>query len=207
MQSSLTFGGWSILFVSMVVLAAMPSVSVLTVTARAAASGFRHGAAAAAGVVAGDLVFIAVAIVGLALLAEALGGLFAVIRLAGAAYLVWLGVGLLVEETGEPRARAVSQDSLLSSFTAGLLVTLGDQKAVLFYLGFLPAFIDLSGPAPFDIAIVLLTTLVAVGGIKLVYARFAGRAHAIGSARLTRTINALAGCTMIAVAAFIVVQT
>lgn len=72
----MTLGNWLALFGAMAVLAAVPSVSVLAVAARSVSDGFAHGAATAMGVVVGDVLFILLALFGLALLAEAMGDLF-----------------------------------------------------------------------------------------------------------------------------------
>ncbi len=58
----------------------------------------------------------------------------------------------------------------------GRLFTLGDQKAILFYPGFLPAFLNISILTLPDIAVILRITIVAVGGVKLAYAYAAGKA-------------------------------
>jgi threonine/homoserine/homoserine lactone efflux protein len=78
----------------MIVLAIVPSVSVLAVTARAAAFGFSHGLFTALGIVVADILFILVAVYGLALIAEMMGDQFRLIQYLGAAYLIWLGISL-----------------------------------------------------------------------------------------------------------------
>jgi threonine/homoserine/homoserine lactone efflux protein len=80
------------LFLSMAVLAAIPSTSVLVVTARAVSGGFFHGAMAALGVVVGDIILIAMVIFGLGILLEFFGDFAYLSRYFGGAYLVWLGV-------------------------------------------------------------------------------------------------------------------
>lgn len=92
---------------ALALLAAVPSVSVAAVVARAASAGFAHGALAALGIVAGDILFILAAIFGLVLLTEALGDVFAWVRLLGGAYLLWLGVTLLRSRT-VPRPQPIS---------------------------------------------------------------------------------------------------
>jgi threonine/homoserine/homoserine lactone efflux protein len=62
------------LFIAMVVLAAIPSLSVLTVSTRAATAGFIHGVFTAIGIVVGDIIFILLALGGLSVLATKLGG-------------------------------------------------------------------------------------------------------------------------------------
>lgn len=186
------------LFGAMAILAAVPSVSVLAVTSRAASAGFLHGAVTAAGVVVGDVLFILLAIFGLSFLAEATGGHFAWIQLTGAVYLLWLGLRLCRSDGSRSSPTTLTSSSLLSSFMTGLLITLGDQKAVLFYLGFLPAFVDLSTVSSLETAIVIAVTFCAVGGIKLIYAYLAHRAGSFLGAGTGRTLNIVAGIVMIA---------
>lgn len=200
MQINLTLEGAAALLVAMAVLAAVPSVSVLTVAARSAGSGLAHGALAAAGIVAGDTIFILVAIFGLSALADALGEHLDLLRYVAAAYLVWLGVALWrTAPRGAITAGAAPSPSRLASFLAGLLVTLGDHKAILFYLAFFPAFVDLSALSMLDAAVVVAIAAVAVGGVKLGYALAAHRAGARLGARAARGLSLAAGGVMIAV--------
>ena len=151
----------------MIVLAAIPSVSVLAVTARAAAFGFSHGMFAALGIVAGDIIFILIAVYGLAFIAEMMGEQFAIIKLLGGAYLIWLGISLWRADARMRSSDSPAESSWSSSFMTGLLITLGDQKAILFYLGFFPAFIDLSNMTPADTLIIIVIAALGVGGAKL----------------------------------------
>lgn len=179
MQISLSAGSMAALFGAMVMLALMPSASVLAVVARAAASGFRHGVYTALGIVTGDIVFIGIAILGLAALANILGELFVLVRYFGGVWLIWLGISLWQPRTVGPKAGQPVKSSCLSSFLTGLLITLADQKAILFYLGFFPAFLDLSAITPVDAALVIAITFVAVGGAKLGYAWTAARGKGV----------------------------
>jgi len=193
------------LFGAMAMLAAVPSVSVLAVCARAAASGFLHGVSTAAGVVAGDIVFILLAMFGLALLAGAMGDAFHLLRYPAGAYLVWLGIRLWRSGAGgdeTARATGAKDNSLAASFMTGLLITLGDQKAVLFYLGFLPAFINLAAVTPVDVVVVSAIAVAAVGGVKIGYAWMAHRAGAILGSGAGRVMNRLAAALMCAVGLF-----
>ena len=132
------------LFFAMVLLAALPSTSVLTVVARSLSAGFWHGSVTALGIVTGDIVFILFAVYGLAVLATKLVSVFVVIKCVGSAYLITLGVSLWRANATAIKINGVEKPSWISSFLTGLLITLGDQKAVLFYIGFLPAFVDLA---------------------------------------------------------------
>eukprot|EP00903_Cladosiphon_okamuranus_P004055 g4053.t1 len=118
----------------MLVLAAIPSASVALVVTRSATHGFSNGIAVALGIVLADLVFVALAILGLGFLAETLGSFFITLRYLGGAYLIWLGIRLLRSPGGMNLSPAgPNRFSLFASFTSGFLLTLGDVKAILFY--------------------------------------------------------------------------
>ena len=180
MEITLTAGSIASLFATMLVLALVPSLSVLAVTARAVALGLRHGVAATLGIVAGDLIFIIVAVLGLSVLAEVAGAYLVVLSYAGGVYLIWLGIRLWrsapVMSAPGAAAPAAEPTPLFSSLMAGLLLTLGDQKAILFYFVFFPAFADLDRLTPLDTGLILLVAAVAVGAAKLAYALAAIRA-------------------------------
>ena len=142
------------------------------VVTRSATLGVANGLAVSAGIVLGDLVFITLAIVGLSAAAATLGSLFMVLKVLGGLYLLWLGFSLL---TGKKPAEIVVRNSsrrssLLASFVAGFLLTLGDIKAILFYASLLPVFIDISAIETPEILAVVLITVFSVGGVKSVYA-------------------------------------
>lgn len=181
------------LLVALGLLAALPSVSVLAVSARAASHGFWRGVATAAGIVAGDLVFILLAVFGLVLLVEAMGPAFWLIQWAAPGYLFWLAWSLW----RQVRTEAIDEGSAVpsggwSAFFSGLLITLGDQKAILFYLGFLPAFMDLSALTWLDVGAIAVITLVSVGGVKVAYAWSANRAARWAGGRAGQWLNRLA---------------
>lgn len=191
------------LFAAMVLLAAAPSLSVSTVVSRAASFGFVHGAFVTLGIVLADLLFILIAIFGLSLLVASMGELFYLVKYAGAAYLIWLGVRLWYQSKATYESKINAGVSYLSSGLAGFLVTLADQKAVLFYLGFLPAFIDLSAVTTSDIVSILLIATLAVGGVKLVYALMASKIATRLSGRWVMIGNMLAACVMIGVGLYL----
>lgn len=206
MESSLTLSSTGALFGTMVVLALMPSVSVLTVSARSAAYGFTHGVYTAMGILAGDIIFIVIAIYGLSVLSEVMGDHFALVKYLGGSYLMWLGIVLWRSRTNPEGVDENIQSSLSSSFLAGLFITLADQKAILFYLGFFPAFLDLSTLSIVDTGIIIAIVTVAIG-TKLVYAIMANRARLLlRSPRFVKGLNVVAGSIMIGVGMFVVVK-
>lgn len=195
---------WSLVLfaAAMFVLAITPGPGVFATVARALASGLRHAAAVVAGIVIGDLLFLVAAVYGLAALAQVLGDLFAFVKYAGAAYLIWLGVGLWRAPPGKHAIRGVKELSWHSSLVTGLVITLGNPKVILFYLGFLPTFVDLEQLSPHGVMLIAAVVAVVVGGVLLGYACGAARARRwFRSARAERVLNRGAGGIMIATGA------
>ncbi|MFN3586821.1 MAG: hypothetical protein ACK4UT_04900, partial [Moraxellaceae bacterium] len=79
-----------------------------------------------------------------------------------------------------------------AGFMAGLLLTLADHKAALFYLGFLPAFVDLATLGVAEVLLILLLTLLAVGGVKLAYALAAAHVGSLLQAAVATRLQRLA---------------
>lgn len=184
----MTFTAAISLFLVMCALAALPSSSVALVVARSAIHDVKNGLAASAGIVAGDLIFMTMAILSMTALASQMGTFFVVIKYLAAAYLIWFGIGLIRSQigkqpAGEPETIASAKPAsgrgtLAASFGAGLLLTLGDVKAIFFYASLLPTFLDLASLTATDIAIVSAITIVAVGMVKAIYAVAANRVTA-----------------------------
>ena len=121
---------------------------------------------------------------GLASLAQTMGDLFVWVRYAGAVYLIYLGFSVLfspqlaVSSSAASNLSEANQSSVNKSklgrysldFFAGLLTTLSNPKAILFYLSFFPAFLDLSAVSMSDLVLILVITTLAVGGTMIAYA-------------------------------------
>ncbi|MBI1260686.1 MAG: hypothetical protein GC184_03075 [Rhizobiales bacterium] len=191
---------------AMVILALVPSVSVLAVTARAASLGFAHGVYTTLGIMLGDIIYILLAMFGLVLLSDVIGGAVALIPYIGAAYLVWMGVLLWQAGAQKTEAQAEQGNSPGSSFLAGLLITLADQKAVLFYLGFLPAFIDLEKVSPADASAIVVIAILTLGITKLGYAMLASRVGNMMGARAGSALNRIAAVTMFVIAIYMLLK-
>ena len=164
------------LFLVMLPLAAMPSSSVALVVARSVSAGRVSGAISALGIVAGDLVFVAMALVGMSILAEWLGALFSVVKYCGGAYLIWLGFCLIRSKSSSAVLRTTNRgSSFVADFLVGLFLTLGDVKAILFYASLFPTLIDMNKIGLWDMSLIAAITVVTVGGVKLAYAVFASK--------------------------------
>ncbi|NES98625.1 MAG: LysE family transporter, partial [Desertifilum sp. SIO1I2] len=124
----------------------------------------------------------------------------------GGAYLILLGIGLYRSKPEKVETQTIGKSSWLASFLTGLSITLADQKATLFYLGFFPAFLDLSQITYLDTAIVIAIAATAVGGVKLSYAFMANKARVLMSANIRKGLNQVAGCITLAVGVFLLVK-
>ncbi len=136
---------------AVLVLNATPGVDLLLTVTRTLHGGWRAGAAAALGIAAGSVVHTLGAAFGLAALLALWPGTFRVIQWAGAAYLVWLGLGLLRQAWRGPPKAAAAQPAALArrpgaEFRSGLLTNVLNPKVALFFLAFLPQFVPLATP-------------------------------------------------------------
>jgi threonine/homoserine/homoserine lactone efflux protein len=166
------------------------------------ANGLRHGTRAAliniAGVQTGLLIMIGVVAVGLTSLMATMGYWFDWLRLAGAAYLVWLGIklirvpveGIAGEEAPPPPPRG-------GFFLQGFLVLISNPKLLIFFGAFLPQFMDMSRDHASQATLLGVTFMVIAGTTDATYALLAGRARLFFSARRTRMISRVSGGFMI----------
>ena len=162
--------------------------------ARAIAFGFPSAAGMALGGLVGDAAFVTVALFGLAVIAGYAAPLLLVLKYVGAAWLVWLGVGLLRARPGAVTAERPRREGALRGFAAGAVLGLGNPKAALFYLAVFPGFFDIANLGAADIAaIYAIIAAVLVCG-HLLWAAAAARAgRLLRTPRSLRTVNRLSG--------------
>lgn len=147
------------------IFAASPGPGVFATIAQAMSRGTGPAFALLTGLILGDLVYLAGAAYGLGVAAQQMGDLFFVVRLLGAGYLIWLGYrswtqhyDLGPDEIGE--GRPVPRKS--RSLAGGFAISISNPKVVVFYLAFLPTFIDLKTVGHVEIALLAgLTALMS----------------------------------------------
>ncbi|GAA3829409.1 LysE family translocator [Sphaerisporangium flaviroseum] len=155
-------------------LVVVPGPNNLYITARGIAQGRSAAIASAVGVETGTLVHIAAAAAGLSYLIARSAAAFAVVKWAGAAYLVYLGIRTL---TAKPQttAQAATGQPLHRVFLEGVVVNVLNPKVILFFLAFLPQFVDPAAGSPALQIVVLGVTLLLLGLLSdMVYAIGAG---------------------------------
>jgi threonine/homoserine/homoserine lactone efflux protein len=130
-------------------LIATPGQDMMYVISRSLAQGRAAGLASAAGVCLGILVHTALAALGVGALLRASPALFLVLRLGGAGYLAWLGLRmLLVPSRDALPGRSAERASLASLVRQGMLSNVMNPKIILFFVAFLPQFVDPASAHP-----------------------------------------------------------
>lgn len=178
--------------------AASPGPAVVALVARTLARGRAGALSFITGIILGDILWLASAVLGLAALASALGPLFILVRLAGAAYLLLLAWRMWTAPPQAPAEQgAMKATGRFSTFAGGLSLTIGNPKTMAFYIALLPTllnvgrislpgFLEMSG----IIALVLMVVLSA-------YMHLADKARRfIATPRAMRILNRLCGTAM-----------
>jgi threonine/homoserine/homoserine lactone efflux protein len=192
---------------AMLAIAIVPGPSDFLVVARSITAGFAHGAAVTLGVIAADYVFILAAIFSLGLIASQFAELFAVIKYVCGFYLIALGVAMLCTRNEQQVESGLQTGSWVASLSSGFLVTLGDPKAIFFYLGFLLAFVDMANATGRDAVIVMAVATVTIAVVKLSYAYLSGRAKKMLETDRARTVMQTVGSgVLVATGAFVLVD-
>jgi threonine/homoserine/homoserine lactone efflux protein len=139
----MTFASLTTYAFALFVVAVIPGPGIAALVARALGSGIAAGLGLAAGIVLGDVVFLTAAALGVAALAAAFGTVFIVIKYIGAIYLAWIAYKIWTAGLVGTDVEAGRRHGVAHSFYSGLLVTLGNPKAMLFYMALLPTLMDL----------------------------------------------------------------
>ena len=192
---------------AVLVLNATPGVDFLLTVSRTLQGGARAGVAAALGVNAGCVVHALAAAFGLATLLALVPAAFQAIQWAGAAYLIWLGVGLLRQARrggAGPAAAAgtVPARTWLADFRVGLLTNVLNPKVAFFFLAFLPQFVPAQSPHK-TLSFLLLGGWFVVQGflfLMLLVALAARLARLGTSGRVRRVLNGVGGLLFVALA-------
>lgn len=163
--------------IALAVAAAIPGPGVIAIVARALGSGFRLTLPMIIGLSLGDVVYLTAAVFGLAILAQTAGSIFLFLKYAGAAYLAWMAYGFWRHGMTAETIRSRRASGGWQGFFAGLLVTLGNPKTMIFYLALLPTFIDLATVTVVDLAVLIALTFAVLLGVMAPYALLAGRAR------------------------------
>lgn len=173
----------------------------LALSARAMSGGFTAAWPLALGVVVGDAIWPFLAILGVSWVVSEFSEFMTVLRLVGTGVFLWMGISLIRNADRQIGSDSrLTRPGKLAGFIAGVAVILGNPKAILFYMGVLPGFFDLSTVTRPDIAaIVALSITIPLIG-NLIFSLLIDRARRLlTSPRALRRMNVTAGCLLILV--------
>jgi threonine/homoserine/homoserine lactone efflux protein len=204
----LSFEDLFALFGAMLIVAAVPGPAVFSVIARTFSSGLSRGLIMIVGIILGDFLFILLALFGLSIVSEIMGTAFLLIKYLSAAYLIWLGLNLLRAKMNAKDIQESKESSLMANLITGLMITLGNPKAIVFYVGLFPAFINVNQVTTADLFSIMLIATLAFGSVNIVYALLALRAkRMLKNSNATSIINKTAGTIMVSTGALIAIKT
>jgi threonine/homoserine/homoserine lactone efflux protein len=167
--------------VACVLIIVVPGPTVTLVVANSLARGTRAGLLNVAGTQLGVAGMIALVAIGLTSLVETMGWWFDLLRLAGAAYLVWMGIGMLRARGDAFEARA-ARPPRGGYFLQGFLVAVTNPKTLVFFGAFIPQFLD---PARDHVIQVLI-----MGATAVAVATLSDSTYAIATGRAGRSLSA-----------------
>ncbi len=182
-----------------------PGPDTAYVVARSTQLGLRGGAVAVAGICTGVMVHITAAALGISALIAASAAAFSVVKFLGAAYLVYIGIRMILTRRHEDTATATNMKvvapGLKTVFRQGFVTNALNPKVALFFLAFLPQFIDSQAPSK-ALAFLFLGVVFNVNGTiwNLIVAWASARAAAMvrGARSLQRWVDCTVGAIFIA---------
>ena len=201
----MTLAGFIAYSGALALAAAIPGPGVTALVARALGSGFRSSLFMSLGLILGDLTYLTAVVLGLAIVAQSFGLVFLAIKWAGIAYLAWLAWSFwtsgITAATVEARK---GKDGLLSSFLAGLTLTLGNPKTMIFYLAITPTILDLKTITLADYGVLAALTIVTLLVVLVPYLALAAKARwFLRTPRALKLLNRTAATFMAGAAAAI----
>jgi threonine/homoserine/homoserine lactone efflux protein len=190
---------------ALLIAAASPGPGIAAIVARVLGRGTRGAVAFTAGLAAGDVVWLTVAVVGLAALAHTFAGVFVAVKYAGAAYLLYLAYRLWTTPAQAREVEATTpHEHPARLFLGGLAVTLGNPKVMVFYLALLPTILDLTRITMLGYAELVVATLAVLALVFSGYILLAARARRLFTSETAiRRINRATGAAMAGAAAAI----
>ncbi|WP_192385241.1 LysE family translocator [Mesorhizobium silamurunense] len=203
----MTLSGFAAYSGALAIAAIIPGPQIVAIVAQALRSGYRQAAWMTAGMVLGDVLYLAAVLAGLAFVAETFSFLLIVIKWAGVAYLCWLAVQFWRAGETFEASEAGAVKSGGNAFLSGVLVTLGNPKSVLFYISILPTVVDIGALSALDVPILLAITAIILAAVQFPFAvAGAGTRRSLQSPRTTRLFNRGAAVCMGGAAATIALR-
>ena len=208
LESAITF------FIAIFIFGITPGPGVFAILARAMTAGPKQCLLLLIGMIVSDVLYLILACLGLAAIAENWSLLFMAIRYIGASYLLYLGYNMFtlsvsVDAESEQRIDPprINNMGAMASFIQGFLISISNPKVILFYISFLPSFIDLSQLDKTDIALVsVLSSLALFSGLMLIAVGASKMAGLLKTPSAHQKLNRISGGIMMIAGLYLVVS-
>ncbi|TDO96303.1 LysE family translocator [Marinomonas balearica] len=204
LESAITFS------IAVFIFSITPGPGVFAIIARSMMSGAKSALPLSAGMALGDIVYLVMACFGLATIATRWEEVFLAIRFIGAAYLVYLGWKMWVsplQVVDDEAGASAPRESALKGLLQGFAISSSNPKVVLFYIAFLPTFLDVTLLNSQDIVITSLLAYVALMlGLSLIAYSASQARRVMKTQRAQRRLNQGAGSVMIGAGAFLALK-
>ena len=189
---------------ALLVAAGSPGPSIAALVARVISKGFRDVFPFLAAMWIGEAIWLSMAVFGLAFVAQTFHLAFVIVKWVGVAYLVYLAWKMWTAPVAVRDGEMPSEDSPAKLFLAGMAVTLGNPKIMMFYLALLPTIIDLGAVTVLGWAELTLTMALVLIAIDLAWVLAAAQARKLlKSERAMKIANRISAGTMAGAAAAI----
>ncbi|MBU9379095.1 MULTISPECIES: LysE family translocator [Burkholderia] len=193
----MTLSGLLIFATALLITAGSPGPSIAALVSRVLTNGIRDVLPFLAAMWLGEALWLGCAVAGLAVLVHAFEKVFLVIKYAGVLYLLYLAWKMWFAPAELGGGELPRGQSPLRMFLAGLTVTLGNPKIMVFYLSLLPAIIDLSRVGPIEWAQLTVTMFLVLISVDFGWSMLASRARGLlRSRRAVRAANRSAAVMM-----------
>jgi threonine/homoserine/homoserine lactone efflux protein len=189
------------------VVALIPGPGITALVARALGAGRSESLAMGLGLILGDMVFLTAAVLGLAVVAQTFGTVFLLIKIAGALYLLWIAFKIWTSGLVRQDMQVTTTHSLLHAFASGLFVTLGNPKAMLFYMALVPTLVDLAALTWPGYGVLLAVTFLVLLAVVVPYCLLAAKARdLLREPSGLKLLNRSAAVILAATAIFILIR-
>lgn len=188
---------YSAFVVAFVILLAIPGPGNLALILSTGKGGIRAGLASTLGIIAGDQVLMWLAVAGVAALLKAYPAAFHLVQWLGAAYLIWLGLRMLMAKPGAAPTLEIKPRQYLRQTC---IITLFNPKAIVFYMAFFPLFIDPQqhqGLVTFAFLALTIAVLTFVYGLIVVLCTHFLAARMRANPRIANWLEKLAGLCLV----------
>jgi len=163
-------------------------------------SGYRASFAANIGIVTGSAIYFGISATGVGTLLSSSYMFFNIVKLMGAAYLIWLGINLFMAKHQQQLIQGKPSFSFGKVFKGGLLIELSNPKSLIFFVAILPQFIDVTKPFALQLLILGVTSIVIEWLSLMFYGRISHKVNErVNSSKMLKTIDRVSGAMLISI--------